>query len=117
MKLEMNAFERKMRDKAMVLVYAKNPESNNNDVDRWWTGKVFFNFMRDRNVYDWIDFYCSLPFSRPIWVMFLNLIRNSVCEVTVKIHNTFCSLTEIASAIRVITQRISFALHHSLSYA
>ena len=50
MKLEMNAFERKMRDKAMVLVYAKNPESNNNDVDRWWTGKVFFNFMRDRNV-------------------------------------------------------------------
>ena len=49
-KLDMTFFERKLSEKAMVLVYAKNPGSNNNDADRWWTGKVYFNFMRDRSV-------------------------------------------------------------------
>ena len=116
MKLEMNAFEKKMRDKAMVLVYAKNPESNNNDEDRWWTGKVFFNFMRDRTVPDWKGVHCSLPFLRPIWAMFLNLTMNSECGMTLKILNTFCSLTAIASATRVTTPRILFALHYSSFY-
>ena len=111
MKLEMNAFEKKMRDKAMVLVYAKNPESNNNDEDRWWTGKVFFNFMKDRTVPDWMGVHRSLPFLRPIWATFLSLIMNSACGTTVKILSTFCSLTVIANATRVITPRILFILH------